>query len=196
MADHRGDVHTPPPAGLHHGAHHPPAQPERGGQVHINHRLPFVIAHPHEQVVAGDACVVDQNIHRPHRGDCGLWQRLDRRRICQIARHHKGARPEFRRQRLQRVHPRARQRHSRPSPVQRARNRRPNAPRSACDQGRFSGQIIHVVIPRRVLHLSLALTTSPGDQSTVASNLIKIVFHLSKSIPRGGLDCPAIGAGV
>src|SRR3954462_10448277 len=71
-AHHRGDVDDPPPPALHHPPDHLFAEREGAGQVGAQHPLPVVEGHASEQVVGGDAGVVDQDVDLPEVG----WQAL------------------------------------------------------------------------------------------------------------------------
>ena len=56
------DVHDAPRALLHHRAHRGFRHQERAAQVQVDDRVPVLGAHPHEQVVARDARVVDEDV--------------------------------------------------------------------------------------------------------------------------------------
>src|SRR3546814_4263589 len=77
-ADHRGDVDDAALARLHHAAHHRLAAAEDAGEVGVEDRLPVLVLHPHQQVVAGDAGVVDEDRDRADVLADGIDQRLDR----------------------------------------------------------------------------------------------------------------------
>jgi hypothetical protein len=60
-ADHRTDIYDAPETRLGHATQHGLGQPIEAVQVGVDDIEPFVIFHPQHQVIAGDACVIDQN---------------------------------------------------------------------------------------------------------------------------------------
>jgi hypothetical protein len=58
----RGQGASRPAAGLEHRAQHGTGHVEGPGQVHVEDVGPRLVAHPHGQVVAGDAGVVDEDV--------------------------------------------------------------------------------------------------------------------------------------
>ncbi len=103
-ADDRGDVHDAAPARFHHRAHHGTAKAHGGGEIDIQHLCPILVGHPHEELIAGDACVVDEDVEPPHRFNRLLGQRFDGCRVTEIARQHVGAALQFGGKGLQRFH--------------------------------------------------------------------------------------------
>ena len=82
--------------GLHGRAH----QAERSLKVDVDHCVPFLVLHPHGQIVAGDAGVVDQNIELAQRLDSSGNQPFDAFGIGQVARDRHVIAAEFRREGL------------------------------------------------------------------------------------------------
>jgi hypothetical protein len=60
-ADRRHEDDAPEP-GPHHLLADRPGQPERAGEVRVDHRREVLVRHPHEQPVAGHAGVGDQDL--------------------------------------------------------------------------------------------------------------------------------------
>ena len=85
-ADHRGDRDDAAPALLHHAAQHGARQAEGGGEIDRDDLIPLVVLHAHEEIVARDAGIVDENVdRRAERGLGRLGQRLDRVLVAEIA---------------------------------------------------------------------------------------------------------------
>ena len=63
-----GEVDDAAPPGVHHVLLHGPRHEERAAQVHAHDGVPVVVAHLEQQVVAGDAGVVDQHGGRAELG--------------------------------------------------------------------------------------------------------------------------------
>ena len=63
---------------LHHERHCVVAHVERALQVHVNHRVPLVLGHLPEQLVAEDARVVHQDVELAKRVDSGANDALCR----------------------------------------------------------------------------------------------------------------------
>src|SRR3546814_2800892 len=84
-ADHRGDGDDAARARLHHAAHHRLAAAEDAGEVGVADRLPVLVLHPHKQVVAGDAGVVDEDRDRADVLADDIDQRLARTSFVYVA---------------------------------------------------------------------------------------------------------------
>ena len=90
-ADDRGDRDDPAEALAHHQLGRGAGETEGRGQVDLDDVVPVLVTQLHEQVVARDAGVGDQDIDLPHRGFRRGHQRLDFRAVGQIARQHVNA---------------------------------------------------------------------------------------------------------
>ena len=66
-AHHRGDLDDAAPALFHHAAQHGARQAEGGGEIDRDHLVPFLVLHAHEEIVAGDAGIVDQDVDAARR---------------------------------------------------------------------------------------------------------------------------------
>ena len=86
-ARHRGDVDDPAALGLEHRPGHGLDHVEGAEQVRLEDLAPVLDRHPHDQVVAGDAGVVDQDVDLAERLEDWLDHRLGRLRA---ARRHPG----------------------------------------------------------------------------------------------------------
>ena len=100
--------------------------------------------HAHEEVVAGDAGVVDQDVDRRGRRLGGRDQRLDRGLVRQVAGHDMGALAEFGGQGIERVAARAGQDHDRALGMQPLRDGAADAAAGARHQGGLSGKVEHL----------------------------------------------------
>ena len=86
-ADHRGDLDDAAVARLHHAAQHRLRQPEHGLEVGLDDRVPLLVLHPQQQVVARDAGVVDQDRDRRRSCDSIAAERgVDRRGVGDVER--------------------------------------------------------------------------------------------------------------
>ncbi len=112
------------------------ARDRRNAAVRLTamHRLPLLVLHAQEEVVAGDAGVVDQDVEAAHRGLGRRHQRLDRILVGQVRRDHVDALAELARQRVERRAARARERDRRALGVQRARDGAADAAGRAGDE--------------------------------------------------------------
>ena len=176
--DHRGDRDDPPEARLHHrpgrGAH----QPERGLEVDPDDLLELLVLHPHQQIVASDAGIVDEDVElAAKRLDRLRHELIDRSAVGQVARQRDMIAAERRAEGFQLVDIAARDREPRALPRQRLGNRAAEPARSAGHQRGHSRKIKHLhpcercSIPRRVpsgmtrnfdrLDSSSASTSSP-----------------------------------
>ncbi len=70
-------VDDPAPRRRHHVLLHRPGHQERPAQVHVHHDVPVQLRHPEQQVVPGDARVVDQHGGRAQLGLHAGHRRLD-----------------------------------------------------------------------------------------------------------------------
>ena len=111
------------------------------------HRLPFLVLHAHEEVVAGDAGVVDEDVEPAHRGLGRRHQRLDRVLVGEIRRDDVDALAEVGRERVERRAPRAGERDRRALRMQRPRDRPADAAGRAGDEGLPAGEIEHGALP-------------------------------------------------
>ena len=130
---------------LHHALEARAGETEGGGEIDGEHRVPFGVLHAHEQIVARDAGVVDEDVEPAHRRFGGGDQRLDRGGVAEVAGQHVSALAEFGRERLERVAPRARERHGCALAVQRTGDGAAEAAGRARDQRRFACKIEHRV---------------------------------------------------
>nr|GFD60160.1 hypothetical protein [Tanacetum cinerariifolium] len=62
LAHHRGDRDHPAEPRFHHRLGGGADQAEGGLKVDADHLIPLVVLHPHRQIVAGDAGVVDEDV--------------------------------------------------------------------------------------------------------------------------------------
>ncbi len=62
--DHARDAHDGAPAPFDHAAQHRLGDEEGALEVHRHDRVPLVLVHEQQDVVAGDAGVVDEDVHR------------------------------------------------------------------------------------------------------------------------------------
>ena len=84
-ADHRGDRDDPAEAGAHHRLQRRAGEAEGGLEVDPDHVGPFLVLHPHREIVAGDAGIVDQDVELPERLDRLRHQRVDRGAVAKVA---------------------------------------------------------------------------------------------------------------
>ena len=96
----------PKPA-AHHATQHGARQVEGGGQVDRDHLVPLLVLHAHEELVAGDAGIVDEDVELAQRRLGGGHELVDLRRGRRDCREARGR-------------------------ARRARRRAPRAPRAAC----------------------------------------------------------------
>ena len=104
----------------HHQFGRRASQPEGRGQIDRDNVIPILVAQLHEQIVAGDAGIGDEDVDLPHRGFRRRHQRLDLGAVGEIAGQHvnalaelggeahpapRGACPRSRRWRLARASP-------------------------------------------------------------------------------------------
>ena len=76
-----------PRRAAHHLRDRALGEPERAGEVGVDHRRPVVLGHPHQQPVGGDPGVGDQHLDRAvRRLDLGE-RRLDGRGVGDVAAH-------------------------------------------------------------------------------------------------------------
>jgi hypothetical protein len=94
-ANHRRDIDDPAVPRLEHAAHECLAGQEHGGEVGVDHRLPFFLLHAHQQIVARDARIIDQNADRTFVGTDIRLDRADSRRLRSIQ-HQSPARDAMR----------------------------------------------------------------------------------------------------
>src|SRR5207342_1908446 len=85
-ADDGGDVDDAPPARLHHGAHDRLAGAIDAGEVGVEDGVPVLVLHPHQQVVAGDAGIVDEDRNGSELGGDRIDERIDRRSVVHVQR--------------------------------------------------------------------------------------------------------------
>ena len=76
LPEDRSDVDDPSPALFKHGADGMLRTHVGGCQVGIEHRVPVAALHSHDELVAGDARVVDENVDFAKLGNDGLEHRL------------------------------------------------------------------------------------------------------------------------
>ena len=94
LPGHRGDVHDPAALGLEHRAGHGLGHVERPEQVRLEHLAPALDRHPHDQVVAGHARVVDQDVDLAERLEDLLDDRVGDLRLRGVALDREGPAPE------------------------------------------------------------------------------------------------------
>ncbi len=85
LPGHGGDVDDPAALGLEHRAGDRLGHVERAEQVGLEDLAPGLDGHPHDQVVAGDAGVVDQDVDLAERLEDRLDDRLGRIRLRGVA---------------------------------------------------------------------------------------------------------------
>ena len=101
--------------------------------------VPFLVAHAHEEVVAGDAGVVDEDVERRRRGLGRRYQRLDGGFVAEIASDDMRALAKLGGERVERLAARAGQDERRALRVQRLGDRAANTAAGAGDERAFSG---------------------------------------------------------
>ena len=148
-ADHARDRDDAPAAPPHHAAQRRAGEPERRGEIDIEHALPVLVLEAERQHVARQAGIVDQDGERPRRLLRRSDQRVRRRGVGEVGGADMGALAEFAGQRIERLAPRAGERDRRALAVQRARDRRADAARGAGHQRRLAVQSEH----RRLLRV-------------------------------------------
>ena len=84
LADHRADGDDAAAALLQHRPHRRLRQREGRGQVGRDHRVPVVALHPHQQLIAGDAGVADDDVEPAVPLDDRRRQLLERRRVGDV----------------------------------------------------------------------------------------------------------------
>ena len=126
-------------------------QAERGLQVDADHLIPFLVLHPHRQIVARDAGIVDENIElAAKRLDRRGHQRIDRGGVGQIARQGDMIAAEFGAKRLELLGIGPGNRQPRALRGQRLGDRRTDPARSAGDQRGHACEVEHS-IPQNLL---------------------------------------------
>ena len=85
LPGHRRDVDDPPAPRLEHRAGDGLGHPEGAEQVRLEDLAPRLLAHPHDQVVAGDARVVDEDVDLAERIEGGLHDALGGVRVRDVA---------------------------------------------------------------------------------------------------------------
>src|SRR6185312_16768831 len=122
-ADHGRDRDDPTEPRLHHWPRRRSHQPERGFEVDADDVLELLVLHPHEQIVAGDARIVDQDVELAAERLYGRgYELVDRRPIGEIARKRDVIAAEAPAERLQLVYIAARDGQARALPGQCPRN--------------------------------------------------------------------------
>ena len=104
-------------------------------EVDRDHGFPLLVLHAQEEVVAGDAGVVDEDVEPAHRGLGRRHQRLDRVLVGKVRLDDVGALAEVGRERVERRAPRAGERDRRALRMQRPRDRPAEPPGRAGDEG-------------------------------------------------------------
>src|SRR5208282_701348 len=77
LAEDAGNIDDASPALLQHGAGDLLNTEIRGGEIGLQHGIPVGPFHADDELVAGDAGIVDQNVDLPELGDGGLDRGLD-----------------------------------------------------------------------------------------------------------------------
>ena len=151
-ADDRGDGDDAAEALAHHQLGRRARQTEGRGQIDRDDVVPILVAQLHEQIVAGDAGIGDEDVDLPHRGFGRRHQRLDLGAVGEVAGQHMNALAQLRRQAIQHLAPRAGNGNRRALRVQRLRDRAADAAGRAGDERLPASQIEH----RNLLRLSSA----------------------------------------
>ena len=159
-------------AALHHAFERGAGQAESRRQIDRQHRIPFRVLHAHEEIVARDAGIVDEDVERPDRRLGRGDERFDGFGIRKIAKRHLGALFQFRGQRSSAVAPRAGEHDGRPLRVQRPRDRAAQSAGSPGDQRRLSRKIEHGLGPSQCVadgvFAALKASTSAGVPTLIA----------------------------
>ena len=147
----RGDVDDAAIArlGAHHGARGGAHQHEGRGEVDGDDVVPLIVLHHHEQVVLGEAGVVDEDVEPAELGDRLVDQLGHLRLVAEVAGADVHARAELGGQLLELVDLAPGDGDRRPLLVQRAGDAAADAAGCAGDQRRLVGEIEHV---RPLLH--------------------------------------------
>ena len=118
-------------------------QAEDGRQVDLEHGIPVVVGHAHEEAVLGDAGIVDEDVDAFELGFGPLPERLDLVAVRQVGREELHAVAQFAGQRLELLDAGAMQADDGALRVQRAGDRFADAAGSTGHQGLPAGQIKH-----------------------------------------------------
>ena len=144
LPDHRRDRDHAAEALLHHRLRGGPDEAKGGFQVHADHLIPFLILHPHREIVTRDTGIVDENVDPPaQRLDGRRHQTIDRCRIGQVRRHRDVVRAKLITKRSKLLRIRAGERQARALRRQRLRNRRSDSARCAGDQRGHPRKVKH-----------------------------------------------------
>ena len=166
--DNRADRDHPPVTAPDHPAQCGARQPEGGGQIDVDDRLPILVAQPQRDVVAGNPGIVDEDIDPAHRRLGLAQQAVGRRRVGEIGRHDTCAR--FASSSASAASAASRVPASAtagPLTMQGPRDRAADAARGAGHQSGLSGQVEH--------HSRLTrASTSPGVPTEIAGSVRSI----------------------
>ncbi len=157
-ADHRGDRDDAAEALLHHPAQHRAGQVERRREVDRQDLVPLLVLHPHEEVVAGHAGIVDEDIEPAQRRLGGRHELVDRVVVADRLHGRIGWLPaaHLLGRILERRDTRAAQRHRGAGRASALAISRADTARSAGHQRAFAGQIKHLAAPLQKLSQATA----------------------------------------
>ncbi len=132
-----------PAAAAHHVAQNVADQDEHRGEVDGDHVVPLLVLHAHEEIVVGDAGIVDEDVDLAERL-LRLFAELDHRRaITEVARKHEHAAAELGGKRVELLLVGARDRNVSALSVQRLGDRPANSARGAGDERALAFKVEH-----------------------------------------------------
>ena len=142
------------------------AEAEGGGEIDVENGVPILVLQPHEQHVAGDSGVVDENVEPAERRFRSGNKCFRLFLVGQVADEDVRSLAQLGGERFERVSARSRQRHRRAAGMQCARNVSADAAAGAGHQRGLSRQIEHALPSRKFLFAAAAPLHEAHDASS------------------------------